>query len=173
MKEHALQCHEQGQPLPPSQHTTKKTVGKYKYYLLNVNTYIITYSQTVTNPCTIVWTRDGVSNLNLVPLLSLTIEYMAFFSISQLEYIYFLGSSTIIILTSYIKQYDPCVIQRHYENVFCLTAKHTKTHHTYLARRLTVIMKAVPLGWGPSIALRLGWSLLILQMWVSRLRNFC
>ena len=55
MKEHALHCHEQGQPLPPpSQHTTKKTVGKYKYYLLNVNTYIITYSQTVTNPSTIV-----------------------------------------------------------------------------------------------------------------------
>ena len=54
MKEHALHCHEQGQPLPPSQHTTEKTVGKYKYYPLNVNIYIITYSQAITNPSTIV-----------------------------------------------------------------------------------------------------------------------
>ena len=31
--------------------------------------------------------------------------------------------------------------------------------HTYLARRSTMITKVVPLGWGPSIAQRLGWPL--------------
>ena len=85
MKEHALNCLEQGQHLPPLTYNQKK-VGKYKYYPLNVNIYIITYSQTITNPSTIVWTIEGVTNLNLVQLLSLTMEYMAFFSISQLEY---------------------------------------------------------------------------------------
>ena len=32
----------------------------------------------------------------------------------------------------------------------------TEATHTYLARRLTMIMKVVPPGRGPSIALRLG-----------------
>lgn len=35
----------------------------------------------------------------------------------------------------------------------------------------TVISKAVPPGRGPSIALRLGWSLRLPQMWVTRVRN--
>jgi len=37
----------------------------------------------------------------------------------------------------------------------------------------TVIIKAVPLGWGPPIALRLGWPLGLPQMWVTPRRNFC
>ena len=40
--------------------------------------------------------------------------------------------------------------------------------YTYLARRLTVIMKAVPPGRGSPIALRLGWPLRLPQMWVTR-----
>ena len=40
--------------------------------------------------------------------------------------------------------------------------------HTYLARRSTVIMKAVPPGRGSSIALRLGWPLRLPQMWATR-----
>lgn len=35
----------------------------------------------------------------------------------------------------------------------------------------TVIRKAVPPGWGPSIALRSGWPLRSPQMWVTRARN--
>ena len=37
----------------------------------------------------------------------------------------------------------------------------------------TVIIKAVPLGWGPPIALRLGWPLGLPQMRVTPRRNFC
>ena len=44
--------------------------------------------------------------------------------------------------------------------------------HTYLARRSTMIMKVVPLGWGLSIAHRLGWPLRLPQTWVTRARNF-
>ena len=44
--------------------------------------------------------------------------------------------------------------------------------HTYLAWRLTMIMKVVPLGWDLSIALRFGWPLRLPQMWVTRTRNF-
>ena len=42
---------------PPSQYTTKRTVRKYKSYLLNVNVCNIMYSQAVTNPSTKI---DGV-----------------------------------------------------------------------------------------------------------------
>ena len=44
--------------------------------------------------------------------------------------------------------------------------------HTYLARRSTMITKVVPLGWGLSIAHRLGWPLRLPQTWVTRARNF-
>ena len=49
----------------------------------------------------------------------------------------------------------------------------TEPKHTYLVRRLTMIKKVVPLGWGLSIAHRLGWPLRLPQMWVTRARNFC
>ena len=52
-------------------------------------------------------------------------------------------------------------------------SKHASLKHTYLAWRSTVITKAVPLGWGLSIALRLGWPLRLPQTWVTRTRNFC
>ena len=54
-----LHWHWQG---PPSQYTTKRTVRKYKSYLLNVNVCNITYSQAVTNPSTKI---DGVLYLCL------------------------------------------------------------------------------------------------------------
>ena len=44
--------------------------------------------------------------------------------------------------------------------------------HTYLAWRLTMITKVVPLGWDLSIAQRFGWPLRLPQMWVTRTRNF-
>ena len=48
----------------------------------------------------------------------------------------------------------------------------TRKGHTYLAWRLTMITKVVPLGWDLSIALRFGWPLRLPQMWVTRTRNF-
>ena len=48
----------------------------------------------------------------------------------------------------------------------------TEGEHTYLARRSTMITKVVPLGWGLSIAHRLGWPLRLPQTWVTRARNF-
>ena len=48
----------------------------------------------------------------------------------------------------------------------------TMGEHTYLARRSTMITKVVPLGWGLSIAPRLGWPLRLPQTWVTRARNF-
>ena len=48
------------------------------------------------------------------------------------------------------------VFQKYMEFRNYLVASITWTEHTYLARRSTVIMKAVPLGRGPSIAHRLG-----------------
>ena len=45
--------------------------------------------------------------------------------------------------------------------------------HTYLAWRLTMIKKVVPLRRGFSIALRLSWPLQLPQMWVTWTRHFC
>jgi len=37
----------------------------------------------------------------------------------------------------------------------------------------SAIIEADPPGWGPTIALRLGWPLRLPQMWVSRVHNLC
>lgn len=44
--------------------------------------------------------------------------------------------------------------------------------HTYLARGITVIKKAVPPGRGLFIALRMGWTLRLPQIGVARAHNF-
>lgn len=45
--------------------------------------------------------------------------------------------------------------------------------HTYLAQRLTMIKKVVPLEWDYFIAPRFSWPLRLSQMWITRAHHFC
>ena len=65
-----------------------------------------------------------------------------------------------------------CVHQSYFGIQICWPRSDVNPEHTYLARRSTMIMKVVPLGWGLSIAHRLGWPLRLPQTWVTRARNF-